>query len=79
MTFAMRDFQGEFTKFNFPKGVPAPFNMAYAILSNDRMLSPAEKLRTGAPLVPMLLGGQDYIYAQDELSVQEWMRRNFMP
>ena len=79
MTFAMRDFPGEFTKFNFPKGVPAPFNMAYAILSNDRMLSPAEKLRTGAPLVPMLLGGQDYIDAQDELSVQEWMRRNFMP
>ena len=62
-----------------PQGLPAPFNMGYAILSNDKMLTWWEKLRTGAPLVPMLVGGQEYIDAQDELSVQQWMRKNFMP
>ena len=79
MTFAMQDYPGEFTKFYFPQGLPAPFNMGYAILSNDKMLTWWEKLRTGAPLVPMLVGGQEYIDAQDELSVQQWMRKNFMP
>ena len=43
------------------------------------MLTWVEKLRTGAPLVPMLVGGQDYINAQDELDVQTWMKKNFMP
>jgi 15-cis-phytoene desaturase len=52
MTFAMKDSPGEFTKFKFPNGLPAPFNMAYAILTNDKMLSWTDKLRTGAPLVP---------------------------
>ena len=79
MTFAMQDYPGEFTKFYFPPGLPAPFNMGYAILSNDKMLTWWEKIRTGAPLVPMLVGGQEYIDAQDELSVQQWMRKNFMP
>lgn len=79
MTFAMRENPGEFTKFFFPDMLPAPFNMGYAILSNDKMLTWVEKLRTGAPLVPMLVGGQDYIDAQDELSVEEWMKKNFMP
>jgi len=79
MTFAMRENPGEFTKFSFPDVLPAPFNMGYAILSNDKMLTWVEKLRTGAPLVPMLIGGQDYIDAQDELSVEEWMKKNFMP
>ena len=68
MTFAMRDFPGEFTKFFFPPALPAPFNMGWAILSNDKMLSWTEKIRTGIPLLPMLLGGQEYIDAQDELS-----------
>lgn len=79
MTFAMRDFPGEFTKFFFPPALPAPFNMGWAILSNDKMLSWTEKIRTGVPLLPMLLGGQEYIDAQDELSVEEWMKKNFMP
>jgi len=79
MTFAMRDYPGEFTKFQFPEGMPAPFNMAYAILSNDKMLSWTEKLQTGVPLLPMLVGGQDYIDAQDELDVATWMKKNSMP
>ncbi len=79
MTFAMKDSPGEFTKFKFPDGLPAPFNMAYAILTNDKMLSWTDKLRTGAPLVPMLISGQEYIDAQDEKSVEQWMRENWMP
>jgi 15-cis-phytoene desaturase len=65
--------------YRYTKGLPAPFNMAYAILTNDKMLTWVEKLRTGLPLVPMLVGGQDYINAQDELDVQTWMKKNFMP
>ena len=53
--------------------------MAYAILTNDRMLTWVEKLRTGLPLLPMLVSGQKYIDEQDELSVEQWMKKNFMP
>ena len=53
--------------------------MAAAILTNDKMLSAVEKVRTGIPLLPMLVGGQEYIDAQDELSVEQWMKKNFMP
>lgn len=55
MIFAMPQFPGEFTSFSFPPGVPAPFNMAYAILTNDKMLSWPEKIQTGVPLLPMLV------------------------
>ena len=58
MIFAMRELPGEFTSFSFPPGVPAPFNMAYAILTNDKMLTWPEKVQTGVPLVPMLINGQ---------------------
>ena len=50
---------GEFTRFDFPKGVPAPFNMLWAIASNQKMLTWPEKIQTAPPLVPMLLGGQE--------------------
>lgn len=43
MTFAMQEFPGEFTTFEFP-GWPAPLNMAAAILLNQKMLSPLESL-----------------------------------
>jgi len=39
MTFALQEKPGEFTSFNFPPNVPAPFNMAAAILSNTEMLT----------------------------------------
>ena len=45
MTFAMQEKPGEFTSFNFPPNVPAPFNMAAAILTNFDMLTTEEKLR----------------------------------
>ena len=58
MTFAMQEFPGEFTTFDFPEGIPAPFNMAAAILRNTQMLSLEEKIRMVPALLPMLLEGQ---------------------
>jgi 15-cis-phytoene desaturase len=79
MTFAMADKPGQFTSFVFPPNVPAPLNMAAAILSNTEMLSLIEKIRMVPGLLPMLLEGQSFIDAQDELSVQQFMRKYGMP
>lgn len=79
MIFAMQGLPGEFTTFDFPPGVPAPFNFAAAILSNQKMLTLMEKLQTAPPLIPMLIEGQPFIDAQDELSVTEFMRKYGMP
>ncbi|KAL7447243.1 hypothetical protein ACHAXM_011027 [Skeletonema potamos] len=79
MTFAMQELPGEFTSFEFPAGVPAPFNMAAAILGNTKMLTLEEKIRMVPGLLPMLLEGQSFIDAQDELSVLEFMRKYSMP
>jgi 15-cis-phytoene desaturase len=58
MTFAMQELPGKFTTFEFPGGVPAPFNMAAAILGNSEMLTLEEKIRMVPALLPMLLEGQ---------------------
>jgi 15-cis-phytoene desaturase len=79
MIFAMQELPGEFTTFDFIPGIPAPFNFALAILSNQKMLTWLEKLQTAPPLIPMLIKGQPFIDAQDELSVAEFMRMYNMP
>lgn len=79
MTFALRGEAGEYTSFEFPDGVPAPFNMASAILGNRDMLTFIEKVRLVPGLLPMLVQGQSYIDAQDDLSVGEWMKRYNVP
>jgi len=79
MTFAMQEFPGEFTTFDFPDGIPAPFNMAVAILANTRMLTLEEKIKMVPALLPMLIEGQSFIDAQDEKSVLEFMREYSMP
>uniref|UniRef100_A0A7S2XNI6 Amine oxidase n=1 Tax=Attheya septentrionalis TaxID=420275 RepID=A0A7S2XNI6_9STRA len=79
MTFALPDLPGQFTSFQFPPNVPAPFNMAAAILSNTEMLTLEEKVRMVPGLLPMLLEGQSFIDAQDELSVAEFMNKFGMP
>lgn len=58
MTFAMQELPGQFTSFEFPDGVPAPFNMAAAILGNTEMLTLEEKIKMVPALLPMLLEGQ---------------------
>ena len=79
MTFAMQDLPGEFTSFDFPPNVPAPFNMAAAILTNTKMLTLEEKIKMVPALLPMLIEGQPFIDAQDELSVLEFMQKYGMP
>lgn len=79
MIFAMQELPGEFTSFNFIPGIPAPFNFGLAILMNQKMLSFPEKLQTAPPLIPMLIEGQPFIDAQDELSVTQFMRKYGMP
>ena len=79
MIFAMAELPGEFTTFDFLPGIPAPFNFGLAILSNQKMLTLWEKLQTAPPLLPMLVEGQPFIDAQDELSVTEFMRKYGMP
>ena len=70
---------GEFTTFDFVPGIPAPFNFGLAILLNQKMLTLGEKLQTAPPLLPMLVEGQEFIDAQDELSVLDFMRKYGMP
>lgn len=79
MTFAMQEMPGEFTSFQFPPNLPAPFNMAAAILGNAEMLTLEEKIRMVPGLLPMLLEGQSFIDAQDEFSVAEFMEKYGMP
>jgi len=79
MIFAMQELPGEFTTFDFIPGIPAPFNFGLAILLNQKMLTLQEKIQTAPPLLPMLIQGQDFIDAQDELSVQDFMRKYGMP
>nr|AUE44555.1 phytoene desaturase [Prymnesium parvum] len=79
MIFAMQELPGEFTTFDFIPGIPAPFNFGLAILLNQKMLTLQEKLQTAPPLLPMLIQGQDFIDAQDELSVLDFMRKYGMP
>lgn len=75
----MQQLPGEFTTFDFIPGIPAPFNFALAILLNQKMLTFMEKLQTAPPLIPMLIEGQPFIEAQDELSVTDFMRKYGMP
>jgi len=79
MIFAMKELPGEFTSFDFIPGIPAPFNFGLAILMNQKMLSLLEKIQTAPPLLPMLIEGQPFIDAQDELSVTDFMRKYGMP
>lgn len=79
MIFAMQELPGEFTTFDFIPGIPAPFNFGLAILSNQKMLTLMEKIQTAPPLIPMLIEGQPFIDAQDELSVTDFMRKYGMP
>jgi 15-cis-phytoene desaturase len=79
MIFAMQELPGEFTTFDFIPGIPAPFNFGLAILLNQKMLTLGEKIQTAPPLLPMLVEGQAFIDAQDELSVLDFMRKYGMP
>lgn len=79
MIFAMPNKPGEFSRFDFPEVLPAPFNGILAILRNDEMLTWPEKIKFAIGLLPAMLGGQAYVEAQDSFTVQEWMRKQGVP
>ncbi|KAK9142817.1 hypothetical protein Syun_012217 [Stephania yunnanensis] len=79
MIFAMPNKPGEFSRFDFPEALPAPLNGIWAILKNNEMLTWAEKVKFAIGLLPAMVGGQDYVQAQDSLSVKEWMRKQGIP
>ncbi|KAL4024038.1 hypothetical protein IC575_017811 [Cucumis melo] len=81
MIFAMPNKPGEFSRFDFPEKLPAPINgrRIWAILRNNEMLTWPEKIKFAIGLLPAMLGGQSYVEAQDNLTVQEWMRSRGVP
>lgn len=79
MIFAMPSKPGEFSRFDFPEVLPAPFNGVWAILKNNEMLTWSEKVKFAIGLLPAMIGGQSYVEAQDNLSVTEWMKRQGVP
>ncbi|KAJ3702551.1 hypothetical protein LUZ61_006256 [Rhynchospora tenuis] len=79
MIFAMPNKPGEFSRFDFPESLPAPFNGVWAILRNNEMLTWPEKVKFAIGLLPAMVGGQPYVEAQDGLTVSEWMKRQGVP
>jgi len=79
MAFALPDKPGEFTRFEFPEGLPAPLNAAVAILGNRDMLTWPEKVKFGLGLVPAIVFGQKYVEEQDKVTVDQWMTANGVP
>ncbi|XP_030553180.1 15-cis-phytoene desaturase, chloroplastic/chromoplastic [Rhodamnia argentea] len=79
MIFAMPNKPGEFSRFDFPEALPAPFNGILAILKNNEMLTWPDKIKFAIGLLPAMMGGQAYVEAQDSFTVQEWMRKQGIP
>jgi 15-cis-phytoene desaturase len=68
----------EFSTFDFPE-IIAPLNAGVAILSNTDLLTWPEKIKLGIGLIPAYLFGQDYVEAQEGVTVLEWMRQRGIP
>ncbi|KAL1551831.1 15-cis-phytoene desaturase [Salvia divinorum] len=79
MIFAMPNKPGEFSRFDFPEILPAPFNGILAILKNNEMLTWEEKVKFAIGLLPAIAGGQAYVEAQDGITVTDWMKKQGVP
>ncbi|CAL5220389.1 g2395 [Coccomyxa viridis] len=79
MIFASRDIPGQFSRFDFPQWLPAPFNGILAILRNNDMLTWPEKIKFALGLLPAIIFGQRYVEEQDDKTVTEWMRKQGVP
>jgi 15-cis-phytoene desaturase len=79
MIFNMRDRPGEYSRFDFPQGMPAPLNGVWAILSNREMLTWREKILFARGLIPAMLKGQSYVEACDQYTWTEWLRKQNIP
>ncbi|KAK9819380.1 hypothetical protein WJX81_003694 [Elliptochloris bilobata] len=79
MIFASRDIPGQFSRFDFPPWLPAPWNGIFAILRNNDMLTFPEKVQFALGLLPAIIQGQPYVEKQDDKTVTEWMRQQGVP
>ncbi|BDA45733.1 15-cis-phytoene desaturase, chloroplastic/chromoplastic [Coccomyxa sp. Obi] len=79
MIFASRDIPGQFSRFDFPAWLPAPWNGILAILRNNDMLTWPEKIRFAIGLLPAIIFGQKYVEEQDDKTVTEWMDKQGVP
>jgi 15-cis-phytoene desaturase len=73
------DAPAKYSRFDFPEGVPAPFNGLAAILGNTDLLTWEEKIRFGIGLAPAILFGQEYVEKCDTLSWTEWLKKQGIP
>ncbi|GKV28594.1 hypothetical protein SLEP1_g37617 [Rubroshorea leprosula] len=71
MIFAMPNELGEFSWFDYPEVLPAPFNGIWAILKNNEMLTWPEEVKFAVGLLPAMIGGKAYVEAQDGLRVMK--------
>jgi 15-cis-phytoene desaturase len=78
MIFNQPDAPGTYSRFDFPD-LPAPVNGVVAILSNNDMLTWAEKIRFGLGLIPAMLQGQNYVEEMDKYSFSEWLKKQNVP
>ena len=46
---------------------------------NNQMLTWPEKIQFAIGLLPAMIGGQDYVDAQDHLTVKQWMKQQVCP
>ena len=78
MIFNQPSEPGTYSRFDFPD-LPAPLNGVAAILSNNDMLTWAEKIAFGIGLVPAMLRGQEYVEECDKQSWSDWLRNHNIP
>jgi 15-cis-phytoene desaturase len=78
MIFNQPEKPGTYSRFDFPD-LPAPFNGVVAILSNNDMLTWAEKIRFGLGLIPAMIQGQSYVEEMDQYTWSEWMKKQNIP
>lgn len=69
----------KYSRFDFPKILPAPFNGIIAILRNNDMLTWPEKIKFAVGLLPAIIRGQRYVEESDCFSWTEWLRNRGIP
>ncbi|HET9494780.1 MAG TPA: FAD-dependent oxidoreductase, partial [Chloroflexia bacterium] len=69
---------GKLSPLVFPRQLPAPFHGLTAITRSRGVLTPVDKVRTGAGLLWPILASRRYIDAQDAVSYADWHRRHGM-
>lgn len=68
-----------YSRFDFPKSLPAPLNGILAILKNNDMLTWPEKILFAKGLLPAIIFGQKYVEECDKYTWTEWLRKQGIP